>query len=65
MKQLTKLKLNDASKLSSLEMKRIAGGATQAEYCAEMSMQLGNSQNNNWSTGAYEGWWYGWSNNCM
>jgi natural product precursor len=63
MKSLSKLNLSDAHKLSSNEMKRLEGGVSQSEYCS----QLGSNYNNNsstWSTGAWEGWWYGWSTYC-
>jgi hypothetical protein len=60
---LKKVKVIDAQVLDEQEMKRIAGGVSQGEYCATMSM-LWNNNWSNWSVGAVEGWWYGWSNHC-
>jgi natural product precursor len=63
MKSLSKLKLNDAHKLSSNEMKRLEGGISQSEYCSQISSNFTDNASH-WSTGAIEGWWYGWSTYC-
>jgi len=64
MKKLSKINFKDARVLSDPEMKKIEGGTSIAEYCATLEM-LWNNNANNWSVGAIEGWWYGWSSYCM
>jgi len=60
MKVLTKLKLNDVHELSSHEMKWMKGGASVGEYCCGLYNNAASNYNN-WSAGAQEGFWYGYS----
>jgi hypothetical protein len=63
MKKLMNLNLKDVKELSRQEMKQIEGGVSAEEYCATIKQDFQNNANN-WSAGAFEGFWYGWNNYC-
>ena len=59
MKQLRKLQLKDAHVLSNLEMKQIEGGVSAEEYCCTLIGLINGPSSEGWSSGAWEGAYYG------
>lgn len=58
----TNLNLTGATKLTNKEMKKVKGGISAKEYCANMHMILSNPDNiANMSDGEIHGAAYGWN----
>ena len=63
MKTLSKLKLSDVQKLNNDEMKLLEGGIPASDYCRQIKENY-NNNSNSWSSGALDGFWYGWNTYC-